>query len=351
MSQQSQAQAQISALQQQNAMLNQHLHSQAQSHINHLQQLLPFHQPPHLAHPSPASFQSTPQPPAPQAPDPPTPAATPASQSGPSMSFNPDEILQQMKSTVESSIQALVEKTQERQVHSIPTPPIPVEIPPRPASHPTSTPQHPPLQPQSSRRSRSHHHRSSPRRPDKRPVSAYRSPRRRRSSRHHRRSSRHRSNSRDASRHRRESSRRDRDSSITLKSASPHRRDHREQATDYYQPPDYSSNKPILQAAQWWTNQQSTDLTTPLPRIIPIIRSSRPKTSGNRGEGRRIIPSILPLHINLQKRATRNPPITTINPTILPQNHSQHSLPLNKHRHPTKRKNLSSLVMTNLRSP
>ena len=29
-------QAQISALQQQNAMLNQHLHSQAQSHINHL---------------------------------------------------------------------------------------------------------------------------------------------------------------------------------------------------------------------------------------------------------------------------------------------------------------------------
>ena len=279
MSQQSQAQAQaqISALQQQNAMLNQHLHSQAQSHINHLQQLLPFHQPPHLAHPSPASFQSTPQPPAPQAPDPPTPAATPATQSGPSMSFNPDEILQQMKSTVESSIQAMVEKTQERQVHSIPTPPIPVEIPPRPASHPTSTPQHPPLQPQSSRRSRSHHHRSSPRRPDKRPVSAYRSPRRRRSSRHPRRSSRHRSNSRDASRHRRESSRRDRDSSITLKSASPHRRDHREQATDYYQPPDYSSNKPILQAAQWWTNQQSTDYTTSKDNSYYPEQSSKDK--------------------------------------------------------------------------
>ena len=43
---QAQAQAQISALQQQNAMLNQHLHSQAQSYINHLQQLIPFHQPP-----------------------------------------------------------------------------------------------------------------------------------------------------------------------------------------------------------------------------------------------------------------------------------------------------------------
>ena len=53
MSQQSQAQtqAQISALQEQNAMLNQHLHSQAQSHIKHLQQLLPFHQPPQTVQP------------------------------------------------------------------------------------------------------------------------------------------------------------------------------------------------------------------------------------------------------------------------------------------------------------
>ena len=255
---QAQAQAQISALQRQNAMLNQHLHSQAQSHIiNNLQQLLPFHQPPHLAHPPPASFQSTPQPSAP-----PAPTATPATQSGPSTSFNPDEILQQMKSTVESSIQAMVEKTQERQVHSIPPPPIPVEIPPQPASHPTSTSQHPPPQPRSSRSSRSHHHRSSSRRRDKRPVSTHRSPRRRHSSRRPRRSSRHRSNSRDASRHRSNSPRRDRESSITLRSASPHRRDRREQAMDYHQPPDYSSNKPLLQASQWWTHQQSTDYTT-----------------------------------------------------------------------------------------
>ena len=255
LSQQSQAQAQISALQQQNAMLNQHLHSQAQSHINHLQQLLPFHQPPHLAHPPPASFQPTPQPQAPQAPDPPAPAATPATQSGPSTSFNPDEILQQMKSTVESSIQAMVGKTQERQVHSIPPPPIPVEIPPQPSNQPTSISQHPPPQPRSSRRSRSHHHRTSSKRRDKRPVSTHRRPRRRRSSRRPRRSSRHRSNSRDASRHRRNSPRRDCESSITLRSASPHRRDHQEQAMDYHQPPEYSSNKPILQASQWWTTQ------------------------------------------------------------------------------------------------
>ena len=112
MGQQSQAQtqAQISALQQQNAMLNQHLHSQAQSHINHLQQLLPFHQPPPTVQPPSASFQSTPQPSAPPAPDPPAPVTNPATQSGPTTSFNPDEILQQMKNTVESSLQAMVKK-------------------------------------------------------------------------------------------------------------------------------------------------------------------------------------------------------------------------------------------------
>ena len=87
---QAEAQAQISALHQQNAMLNQHLHSQAQSHINHLQQLIPFHQPPQPFQPPSASFQSTPQPSVPQAPDPPAPTATPATQSGPPTPFNPD---------------------------------------------------------------------------------------------------------------------------------------------------------------------------------------------------------------------------------------------------------------------
>ena len=100
---QAQAQAQISALQQQNAMLNQHLHSQAQSHINHLQQLIPFHQPPQQFPPTSAAFQSTQPTPVPQAPDPPAPTATPANQSGSATTFNPDEMLQQMKSTVGSS--------------------------------------------------------------------------------------------------------------------------------------------------------------------------------------------------------------------------------------------------------
>ena len=42
---QAQTQAQIAALREQNAILNQQLTSQAQSHIQHLQQLIPFHQP------------------------------------------------------------------------------------------------------------------------------------------------------------------------------------------------------------------------------------------------------------------------------------------------------------------
>ena len=46
MNQQSQAQtqAQLAQLREQNSILNQQLASQAQSHIQHLQQLLPFHQ-------------------------------------------------------------------------------------------------------------------------------------------------------------------------------------------------------------------------------------------------------------------------------------------------------------------
>ena len=141
---QAQAQAQISALQQQNAMLNQHLQSQAQSHINHLQQLIPFHQPPQPFPPTSAAFQSTPQTPVPQAPDPPAPTATPANQPGSSTTFNPDEVLQQLKCTVESSIQAMVEKTQERQVHPTPPPSLPGATSSHPTSHHPSILQHPP---------------------------------------------------------------------------------------------------------------------------------------------------------------------------------------------------------------
>ena len=260
---QAQAQAQISALQQQNAMLNQHLHSQAQAHINHLQQLIPFHQPPQPFQPSSASYQSTPQTPVPQTPDPQAPTATPASQSGPTAHFNPDEMLQQMKSTVESSIQAMVEKTQ---AQSTPPQHLPTAAPVLSTSHHPSTVQRQlPRQRssrRSSRRSRSHHHGSPTRRPDKRPASIRRSPRRRCSSRRYRRSSRDCSHSRSHSHHRHNSPRRERESSITLRSASP-RRDDRQPPEEYHQPPEYSSKMPTLQASPWWKNQHSTEYYNP----------------------------------------------------------------------------------------
>ena len=199
----------------------------------------------------------------PQAPDPPAPAATPANQSGPSTPFNPDEMLQQMKSTVESRIQAMVEKTQ---VQSTPPTNLPDATPLHSTSHDPSTLQHPPPRQQSPRRSlrrsRSHHHGSSSRRPDKRPVSICRSPRRRRSSRRSKRSSRNRSHSRSQSRHRYDSPHRDRESSITLRSASPQRRDDRQPLEEYHQPRDYSK-KPTLQASSWWKSQHSTDYNYP----------------------------------------------------------------------------------------
>ena len=260
---QAQAQAQISALQQQNAMLNQHLQTQAQSHINHLQQLIPFHQPPQPFPPTSAAFQSTPRTPVPQAPDPPAPTATPANQPGPSTTFNPDEMLQQMKSTVDSSIQAMVEKTQERQVHPTPPPSLPGATSSHPTSHHPSILQHPPPRQRSSRRSRSHHQGSPTRRPDKRPASIRRSPRRRRSSRRPRRSSRNRSCSRSPTRRRYESPRKDRARSITLRSASPPRRGDRQPVEEYHQPHDYPSNTPTLQASSWWKSQHSTGYNNP----------------------------------------------------------------------------------------
>ena len=111
MNQQSQAQsqtqtpAQLAHLREQNSILNQQLASQAQSHIQHLQQLLPFHQP-----------ASTPPPPhsTSQASEPPTPVAPTSNQPASSVSFNPEEMMQQMKNTVESTMKAFAEKNQER---------------------------------------------------------------------------------------------------------------------------------------------------------------------------------------------------------------------------------------------
>ena len=195
-SSQAQSQAQIAALREQNAILNQQLTSQAQSHIQHLQQLIPFHQPAQQAQAT--STPPTPQPSGPQAPDPPTPVVPQTTQAGPNPSFNPEEMMQQMKHTVESSIQAFVDKTQERNISQ----------PPAPAHPPTPTyPQniscshhlgdYSKSSRRTPRRSRSHRHRSMSRRHDKRPVSIPRSPRRQRSTRRVRRSSRPRSSFRE----------------------------------------------------------------------------------------------------------------------------------------------------------
>ena len=120
-----QVQAQITALQQQNALLNQQLHNQSPTHINHLQQLLPHHQAQQQPTTTPPSVQTPPATPVPTAPEPPIPqVATPSPPALPAP-FNPDETLQQMKTTFEASLAAVVEKTQDRQSHHNLHPPQP----------------------------------------------------------------------------------------------------------------------------------------------------------------------------------------------------------------------------------
>ena len=158
-SSQAQSQAQIAALREQNAILNQQLTSQAQSHIQHLQQLIPFHQPAQQAQAT--STPPTPQPSGPQAPDPPTPVVPQTTQAGPNPSFTPEEMMQQMKHTVESSIQAFVDKTQERNISQ---PPAPAHPPtptyPQNISHSHHLGEYSKSIRRSPRRSRSHRHRS-----------------------------------------------------------------------------------------------------------------------------------------------------------------------------------------------
>ena len=179
-------------------------------------------------------------------------------------------------------------------------------------------------------------------------LSTRRSPRRRRSSRRPRRSSRHRSYSRSQSRHRHESPRRDRESSITLRSASPQRRDDRQPIEEYHQPQDYSSNKSTLQASSWWKTQHSTAYNNPTDNSYYPEQSSSAKWQ--RGASGRITPRIPLPRINPHGKIPRSPPIATPPPTILPQNHSQHSPPPSQHRHATRRASLTILAMTNLNS-
>ena len=94
---QAQTQAQINALQQQNALLNQQLHNQSMTHIHHLQQLMPHQQ----AQPTPSiptpPFHQPPTTPTPVQLEPQTSMVTPPSQPSNPPTFDPEQILSQMK--------------------------------------------------------------------------------------------------------------------------------------------------------------------------------------------------------------------------------------------------------------
>ena len=168
-------------------------------------------------------------------------------------------MMQQMKQTVESSIQAFVDKTQERSTSHFPSPshpPIPAF--PHTISHPQPPNEVPTSHHRSHRRSRSQRHRSESRRPDKRPVSIPRSPRRRRSTRRARRSSRPRSSSRRFSTSRHASRQPSRATSITLRSASPQRREVRHRVQDDHSPQEPTHTPATLQPASWEYHPQQS---------------------------------------------------------------------------------------------
>ena len=153
---QAQTQVQLAQLREQNSILNQQLASQAQTHIQHLQQLLPFHQ----SNPPVIQPQSNPPAPDPPITTPvtpiPTPVASSSTQQGSNVVFNPEEMMQQMRHTVESGIQAFMEKNKERPKSPLPQgeqPPLPVTTP-IPSQHPPPVSTLPPL-PRLHRRSRS----------------------------------------------------------------------------------------------------------------------------------------------------------------------------------------------------
>ena len=210
---QAQAQAQINALQQQNALLNQQLHNQSLTHINHLQQLLLHHQVQQPPTRTPPSVQPPPSTPVSSPPEQPTlPVATP-SPPIPQPTFNPEEMLNQMKTTFQESLPAAVDKAQERQSQQLSPPIPPFPTPSHSHSHLPPSTSHIQNQAHSSRRSRSLRRPKEPAPIDKRPLSVPRSARRRsrslRSRRHHSRE---------------QSPPRGRDSSVTLRSVSSGRR-------------------------------------------------------------------------------------------------------------------------------
>ena len=310
---QAQTQAQLVALREQNNILNQQLGVQAQTHIQHLQQLLPLHQSTFHPHQS--------QPPAP-VPDPPTPVAPQSSPPAPSASFNAEEMIQQMKNTVESSMQAFVDKTQERnmnQQHPAPAPP-PVQTAPPIPSYPSPPLEVPPPPQHSQRRSRSRSHRHHGT-PDKRPVSVPRSPRRATPLRRTYRSSRPRStHSRRQSISRNPSRRPSRASSVHLRSASPRRREVRQDHEDDFYPEVPSREPASLHPASWEYQHYPQDPSTHTEyhqNEYTHHMNNRPPTSGNPGtNGRTLLsPNLVPMP---QGGLTTPSTLTNINVTMIP---------------------------------
>ena len=309
---QAQTQAQLAALREQNNILNQQLGVQAQTHIQHLQQLLPFHQSTFHPHQS--------QPPAP-VPDPPTPVAPQSAPPASSASFNAEEMIQQMKNTVESSMQAFVDKTQERNMNQQPPAPAqpPVQTAPPIPSHP-SPPREvppPPQHPQCRSRSRSHRHHGAP---DKRPVSVPRSPRRATPLRRTYRSSRPRSaHSRRQSTSRNPSRRPSRASSVQLRSASPRRREVRQDHDDDFTMEYPVENQPpfILHHGNINTTLRIHRPTMSTTRMSTHHMNNRPPTSGNPGTNGRTLhsPNLVPM---LQGGLTIPSIPTNINATMTP---------------------------------
>ena len=116
---QAQSQAQINALHQQNALLNQQIQTQYMIHLHHLQQLA-SHSTPQSPQPSPTPPPTTttnppPQPPVqaspPVEPSPPLPSQSSAPQ-GPS--FNPEDMPQQVKQTLQEGFAAAAATATER---------------------------------------------------------------------------------------------------------------------------------------------------------------------------------------------------------------------------------------------
>ena len=262
-------QMQMAQLKEQNSMLKQQLASQAQTHIQHLNQLLPVHQPP-----STAPSQQPPPHPLAQAPEP-SPSA-PLPQNPPvQTNFDTAELLKQMKETMVSTMKEQVAEQNQEPSASVPS--MNPDYPPIPASsHPLPAPAFPPPVPPSSprRRSRSHRPRSSSRKPDKRPISIHRSPLQRRSQRD--RSSRPKSSSR---RRRRSISRhRSPGTSVTLRSTSPRRREYHAHWHQESSRPHSPHTTAHLQPASWQLRESTySSSTSTYPSTYPSHSDDPPQ--------------------------------------------------------------------------